>query len=553
MKRGAGNPILAGTIAMLRSSLANDGIRRLQAGWTIGTAADAGLLVTMLIAVYAQDGAVGAGLLGAVRMVPAVISGMLSGALLARMRGDRILLGSALIRAACAAAAGIVILVHGPSAALMLLAALAAAAGAPVRVTQATLMPAIARSPAELVAGNMATTAGEGIGAFVGPFISGVVAAAGMVAGGAFASMALALIIAIFVGGLRLEQDADASGGMERAGGLQLIDGLRSLRQRPVAAWSIVGAYGQVLTRGLLNSLLVVAAVEVLAMGAGGVGLLTAALGLGGLFGAIFIQAMTRTDSLVRTLCAALAYWGAPLALIAIWPEPIVALLAMAIIGLANATFDGALFTLIQRSCANHERGAAFSLLEGVIGLGAVSGSLLGPILLIAFGNRGALAVGGAILPILALVIYARIGRADRVSVVDEALLQVVRAVPAFTELPLTAIERLVAGATPVSWPQGAVIMRQGDPGDVFVIVEHGEVDVLVNGQFMHRLGPGAGIGDIALLRRTPRTATVTAASDVRGHTVDAVTFLAAVSGPAAAAVTERIASAHLARAAAEA
>lgn len=70
-----------------------------------------------------------------------------------------------------------------------------------------------------------------------------------------------------------------------------------------------------------------------------------------------------------------------------------------------------------------------------------------------------------------------------------------------------------------------------------------------MDGRPIHRLGPGAGIGEIALLRSSPRTATVRAISDVTGFSVDAMTFLAAVAGPAAAAVIERMAQANLARA----
>jgi CRP-like cAMP-binding protein len=67
----------------------------------------------------------------------------------------------------------------------------------------------------------------------------------------------------------------------------------------------------------------------------------------------------------------------------------------------------------------------------------------------------------------------------------------------------------------------------------------------------MDRLGAGAGFGEVALLRRSPRTATVTALTDVAGYAVDAGTFACAVSGPATAAVSEQIASMHLRRGAA--
>jgi CRP-like cAMP-binding protein len=88
--------------------------------------------------------------------------------------------------------------------------------------------------------------------------------------------------------------------------------------------------------------------------------------------------------------------------------------------------------------------------------------------------------------------------------------------------------------------------MTQGEPGDRFVVIATGEIDVLVDGRSVQRLGPGAGVGEIALIRRSPRTATVRALTDVTGYGVDAATFLAAVAGPAAAAVTERLATERL-------
>jgi len=259
-------------------------------------------------------------------------------------------------------------------------------------------------------------------------------------------------------------------------------------------------------------------------------------------------MSLSRSDRLIRTQAGALAYWGAPIAVIGLLPFPAVGLAAMVVIGVANAVFDVAIFTIFQRGTSNEERAPIFSVFEGVAGLGAVTGSLLAPVLLAEFGARGALGVAGSILPIVALVIYSRIGLTDRVTVVDEPMLQMLREVSVFSELPLTAIERLANGLVPVSFEAGDVLMRQGEPGDRFIVIASGGVDVAVDGRIIQRLGRGAGIGEIALLRQSARTATVTAITDIEGFSVDAGTFLAAVSGPAAAAVTERIAAANLQR-----
>ena len=538
----------------LREAMSNEGIRRLEASWALGIAADTGLMVVLIVVVYLRDGVVAAGVLGAVRMVPAVISGMLSSATLERFRGERVLFAMGVIRAVAAGLCAVVIATHAPVVWLSVLAAVVAAAGAPVRPTLATLMPAVARSPRELVAANMAWSTGEGIGSMVGPFATGLLVAAGRPELGALVAAATFLAAAIFVARLRFEHAADATGGAGAAGGgLRLRHGFATLRRRPVVGWTMVGVFAQVMTRFLLAPLIVVAAIELLLIGEAGVGVLNAALGFGGLIGAIFAIQLTRTDQLVRTGAAALAYWGAPIAVIGLVPWPGVAVAAMVVVGVANAVFDVALFTVFQRGTSNDERAPVFSVFEGVVGAGAVTGSLLAPLLLAAFGARGALGVTGAILPIVALVIYSRIGRTDEVSVVHEPTLQLLREVPVFAELPLTAFERLAGGLEPITFAAGETIMREGEPGDRFVVIDTGEVEVTAEGRPMHRLGHGAGLGEISLLRRSPRTATVTALTPVTAYGIACYAFVAAVSGPAAAAATERVAAANLRRGAASA
>lgn len=67
------------------------------------------------------------------------------------------------------------------------------------------------------------------------------------------------------------------------------------------------------------------------------------------------------------------------------------------------------------------------------------------------------------------------------------------------------------------SYEAGAVIFRQGDPGDSVYVVKHGEVEVLREGfeRPLARLGPGEYFGEMALLTEAPRNATVRAATAV--------------------------------------
>lgn len=548
--------------AELRHALRNDGIRRLGLAWSLSIAADAALTVLLLVLVFNRGGIVPAALIGAVRMLPAIIVGMFAGSLVERYHADRVLVITGVLRAVLCALTTGVILTAGRTLAdsrvmlieLFVLAGLAAAAAAPARTAQITLMPAVARSPDELVAANTVWTTGEAAGAFVGAFVAGLMMAVNghpfvaLVAGIGF------LVTSWIILGLRLEQQSDAAGGGQVHGSgarFRLLDGVRAVRAKPLLTWTLFGTFGQVVTRGLLNALTVLAAIELLRMGQSGTGLLSAGLGVGGLIGAVFAMTSRRADTIVRTQIVSLVFWGVPLALIGLLPRPEIALFAMVVIGAANATYDVALFTILQRGSANEDRAPVLSVLEVVIGAGAVAGSLLAPVLTFLFGTRGGLIAAGILLPIMALLMYLKIGRITQVSIVSEETVALLRKVPAFAELPLTAVERLASGLVPFSAEAGSALMTQGEPGDRFLVIETGEIEVFVDGKSIHRLGPGAGVGEIALLRRSPRTATVTAVTDVTGYAIDATTFMAAIAGPAAAAVTERMAQANLARASA--
>jgi putative ABC transport system ATP-binding protein len=81
--------------------------------------------------------------------------------------------------------------------------------------------------------------------------------------------------------------------------------------------------------------------------------------------------------------------------------------------------------------------------------------------------------------------------------------------------------------------PAGAAIIRQGDEGEKFYIIRKGEVEVLKqkDGQeeFIVKLGPGDFFGELALLRKEPRAATVRALSNVELLTLSKEIFMGVV------------------------
>jgi CRP-like cAMP-binding protein len=141
------------------------------------------------------------------------------------------------------------------------------------------------------------------------------------------------------------------------------------------------------------------------------------------------------------------------------------------------------------------------------------------------------LIVTGALLPLLAVVTWRWISRADARGVIPERQLALLRGVPMLAPLPMTVLEQVAGDLVAMRYTEGDVIIHQGDVGDRFYILADGRATVAIDGRVVARFGPGDWFGEIALLRDVPRTATVTAASPVLAYALERDAFLAAVTG----------------------
>lgn len=545
----------------LRAVLTNPGLLRIVGGWSAGIAGDNALLVAILIIAFQQGGPLAVGVFGAVRIAPSIIAGPLAAGPASRQRPTRLLLIVQLIRAIAAVATVGVILAGSWLPALFLVNAVGATAGALVRPFQAAALPSLARTPGELVAANVALSTGEGLGAFGGPLLAGVLVAASGPPAAALAGTILFCIATLSMVGLGSSADDAAEAAAEqrarealaesRSSGGPLGDltaGIRVVRRRRGASALFIGLGSQVVTRGLMTALITAAAFNLLGLGEPGVGTLNAAWGLGGLLGALAAVGLASRRRLGPVFAASLVFWGFPLAVIGILPVPVVAFVAMFVSGAGNATLDISGFTLLQRTVPSAERMAVFVFLEAVVGVGLGVGSLLAPVLLAAFGDRGALLIAGAILPIVAVATWGRIHRVDEEAVVPTEQLAILRGAPLFERLPMTALERLAESMRSVAFEPDSDIVREGEKGDAYLIVGAGRVEVSVAGHPIAKLGPGQAFGEIALLRGVPRTATVRAIVPTTIYTIACSDFQEAISGPTSAAIANRVAAQHLAR-----
>ncbi len=82
---------------------------------------------------------------------------------------------------------------------------------------------------------------------------------------------------------------------------------------------------------------------------------------------------------------------------------------------------------------------------------------------------------------------------------------------PLFKGIDAEGLAALAERATPVDFPPGHVIARQGDIGTGFFVIVAGMVRVVRDGEVVARLGPGEFFGELSVLDRQPRNATVSA------------------------------------------
>jgi CRP-like cAMP-binding protein len=88
---------------------------------------------------------------------------------------------------------------------------------------------------------------------------------------------------------------------------------------------------------------------------------------------------------------------------------------------------------------------------------------------------------------------------------------ELLAACPLFKGIDAEGVAHLADVATAVDFPPGHVIARQGDIGTGFFVIVSGLVRVVRDGTVVARLGPGEFFGELSVLDRLPRNATVAA------------------------------------------
>jgi MFS family permease len=172
--------------------------------------------------------------------------------------------------------------------------------------------------------------------------------------------------------------------------------------------------------------------------------------------------------------------------------------------------------TLIQRIVPDELRGRAMGVLQTTSAVLYSLGSLAMPIIASVVGV-GPVLIGSAVISLLgvAAALLLTEGRGEPAPI-DPARARLLEH-PIFAGLPASRLEAAARQLVELPMSAGDVIVRQGDAADRFYVVADGSMRVTqvpdAGGAEVHLrdLGPGDVFGEIGLLRRSPRTATVAA------------------------------------------
>jgi predicted MFS family arabinose efflux permease len=522
------------SLGALGQVFSNPALRRIQLANASSIVGGWAYVVALAVFAYRADGAYAVGLLATVRWMSGGIAAPLAGVLGDRYPRVRVMIASDLVRAAVLGGMGLAVLADAPPLAVYALAVVATLSATPFGPAQAALLPQLARSPAELAAANASSGAVDNVGSFVGPALGGLLVATSGVETVFAVSAALYLGSALAVASLRHKEQIERDTEDEDGGGLRAaFAGFRTLAGVPRLRLVVGLVFAQTVVDGALDVLIVILALDTLQAGASGLGFLNSAAGVGGIAAALVIGGVAARGRLASSLGVGIVLWGLPLALIGIWPEQALALVLLAFVGAGGTIVAVAGDTLLQRAAPPDLLARVFGAVDGILLVALALGSLAAPFLVNTIGMRAALIATGAVLPVLAALTWTRLVALDAAAAIPVRQLELLRGSPIFAPLPPSTLEALAVRLQPRHCEAGDVIFAQGDPGEDFYLIDSGRLSVAVDGEVVAELGPGESFGEIALIRDVPRTATVTALTDVSLYALEREEFLAAVTGHA--------------------
>jgi MFS family permease len=537
-------------LGVYRQLLANRPLTRFLVGQFISGIGDWLYIVAIFVLIYREtNDAALVGLFGAVRVIPYVVLSIPAGVIADRFDRRLVLLVSDLWRGAMMVLLTILVLANASVLPIAVVAILATCGSAFWYPAFGAYLPNLVTDERQLGPANSAWSSLQNLSFIIGPAIGGLLLAFGGVTV-AFVINALTFVVIAFIlwslppskpqarpaaaeaGAAALAGAAESAPSPEAEPSATQSSSGHKVEPQPMAGLLLIQAVAGFFDSGM-QVLTVILAINVLQAGEAANGYLNAAIGVGGLIGAVASGVLVLRRNLGTPLVLGALVFGIGLVVLGFVPVLIVAIVALVVAYTGAILLDVVMTTIFQRIVPDEVRGRWTGIVGALFTLAGAGGALVLPILVVEVGAAPTLTSAAAIL--LAGTVAGRvlIGRAaTREPSRFEATLAEVAKLPLFTGIPSSRLEAALAHVREVPVRAGEVIVRQGDPADRFYMIESGSFVVTQEAApgaapvVLRHLGANEVFGELGLLNASPRTATVAAETDGVLLALDAPDFL---------------------------
>lgn len=521
-------------LATYRGLLANRPLTRLLGGEFVSAIGDWLYIVALLVVIYRESGdPLVLGLFGAARVVPYIVLSIPAGIAADRFDRRMILLVTDLARGAAMLAMAWVVATGGPVWMLVALSIVASSFSTFFYPAIGAYVPNLAEDERQLGPANSAWASLDNLGFVIGPVLGGVLVATGGVTFAFVINAATFLVIAAVLWRLppsRNVNDATAADEAFAVAGVRDEAPTATVPAAPARSTGLpplgplVGIAMMRFVDGLIfggvGILTVILATDILQAGEAATGYLNAAIGVGGVAGALISGLLVLRRSLAMPLLGGAAAVAIGSLVLGFAEVLVAAIVAIVFVSAGHLILDVIATTLLQRVTTDAVRGRAVGAMMTIETVAEALGSLLLPVLVTGIG--GVVVLGGAAALMVAVAVVGLVllrPVLTRPETTFDAVVRRVAQLPLFVGASPASLERLLAKLEPLTVTAGQTVIRQGDAADRFFIVASGSFDVqqlAADGtqQHLRRLGPDAVFGELGLLTGAPRSATVVARGD---------------------------------------
>ncbi len=559
-----------GGLRVYRELLQNRPLTRLLVGEFISGIGDWLYIVAIFVVIYRDSGnAALVGAFGGIRLLPYVFLSVPAGILADKFDRRMVLLISDIFRGLLMVAMAVLVETGGSVIVIAALAILAACGSTFFYPAMGAYVPALAKDERQIGPANSAVASIQNVSFILGPAVGGLVLALGNVTAAFVINAATFVVIAVVLWTLppshaKRGAEAPAEGDGEsraeaHAGGEGLegeagsADATVAAADRPVAVprastrkfmgVALLPAGGLLVVQligGFLGGgyqvITVILAIDVLGSGEEANGYLNAAIGLGGLLGAMLAGGLVLRRHLGMPMIVGAVVTGVgTIALGAATNLPF-ALLTIGIGSAGAMVLDVVSTTIFQYLVPDAFRGRAFGILMMLGTLTAAVGAFILPTALVEVGVFATLAAAGVAGIVFTVLGTFMIGAAaQRALTPYEATIERIITLPLFTGVPRARMQTAMRAVTERPVAAGEPVVRQGEPADKFYVITKGSFAVSqtdeATGETRHlrTIGPDEVFGELGLLNEAPRSATITAESDGVVLAMDGHDFLALV------------------------